>query len=711
MTSRLDRRRRPFPLTPRGGSDDRHSYPDPDMPPGVATTAILASSTVAEGHESSEITTGAETMTWSTSETSSMANDDDDDDDDESEMGGRTSGEVAEDYKDGTRRTISAHVYRRRRILLDDATGVVHPSAMNDVNASDCLDNDFFALISDHVDDESNDGPTLTGIGMPRRQFATWVHYYLTHMTSDGEVGTSSTTSSSTIVASTTTTAAAPTTFAEADAVMREERALALDEILRHVATRELDWNEEDDDDDDDANAEDGGIEVGVGGNDEGGISMPSFAKQRREQREAILRYWIGGRLICEHTNLLSNSRRRRRSHQSIDDGVCNNTDEIRLQDVATDDDEGTDPSKGSMSNSALRKFIEKEYGSEDARLIMARTLLQKSEIEQLKTFESFLGWFRMRFPYYHDACDSCGASCKDDPHRDRPAPTLVEYEDGVQPDKKEGGIVENAPLNSADDAVEDDEDTFSFLGYVHPTPIERRYGHASRTELYRCRSCDSYTRFPRYNRAAFVMDSRRGRCGEYSMLLYRMLRALGYDGVRWVVDWADHVWVEIWLGGGRADDIGDRPDEEPGRWVHLDPCEAAVDNPLLYESWGKNQTYIVAFHDPFYVGDSRGGGAAAAVSVDFDDESSSKYGVSWKISGNTTASPAMTSTKNKRRRWFFPVEDVTRQYTSDEIHVIEERRGINDTVVSRAIDEAANSLVDMLQRSMRGAASRNSDP
>jgi hypothetical protein len=316
-----------------------------------------------------------------------------------------------------------------------------------------------------------------------------------------------------------------------------------------------------------------------------------------------------------------------------------------------------------------------------------------------------------MRFPYYHDACDSCGASCKDDPHRDRPAPTLVEYEDGVQPDKKEGGIVENAPLNSADDAVEDDEDTFSFLGYVHPTPIERRYGHASRTELYRCRSCDSYTRFPRYNRAAFVMDSRRGRCGEYSMLLYRMLRALGYDGVRWVVDWADHVWVEIWLGGGRADDIGDRPDEEPGRWVHLDPCEAAVDNPLLYESWGKNQTYIVAFHDPFYVGDSRGGGAAAAVSVDFDDESSSKYGVSWKISGNTTASPAMTSTKNKRRRWFFPVEDVTRQYTSDEIHVIEERRGINDTVVSRAIDEAANSLVDMLQRSMRGAASRNSDP
>lgn len=30
--------------------------------------------------------------------------------------------------------------------------------------------------------------------------------------------------------------------------------------------------------------------------------------------------------------------------------------------------------------------------------------------------------------------------------------------------------------------------------------------------------------------------------------------------------------------------------------WVHVDPCEAAVDEPLLYQSWGKNQTFILAF-------------------------------------------------------------------------------------------------------------------
>jgi len=32
------------------------------------------------------------------------------------------------------------------------------------------------------------------------------------------------------------------------------------------------------------------------------------------------------------------------------------------------------------------------------------------------------------------------------------------------------------------------------------------------------------------------------------------------------------------------------------GSWIHLDPCEAAVNEPLIYEGWGKNQTYIFAF-------------------------------------------------------------------------------------------------------------------
>ena len=31
---------------------------------------------------------------------------------------------------------------------------------------------------------------------------------------------------------------------------------------------------------------------------------------------------------------------------------------------------------------------------------------------------------------------------------------------------------------------------------------------------------------------------------------------------------------------------------------MHLDPCEAAVDEPLIYQGWGKNQTYLLAFTD-----------------------------------------------------------------------------------------------------------------
>jgi hypothetical protein len=32
------------------------------------------------------------------------------------------------------------------------------------------------------------------------------------------------------------------------------------------------------------------------------------------------------------------------------------------------------------------------------------------------------------------------------------------------------------------------------------------------------------------------------------------------------------------------------------GEWVHLDPCEAAVGENLIYQGWGKKQTFIFAF-------------------------------------------------------------------------------------------------------------------
>eukprot|EP00614_Pseudopedinella_elastica_P024455 CAMPEP_0172635108 /NCGR_PEP_ID=MMETSP1068-20121228/197659_1 /TAXON_ID=35684 /ORGANISM="Pseudopedinella elastica, Strain CCMP716" /LENGTH=109 /DNA_ID=CAMNT_0013447219 /DNA_START=123 /DNA_END=452 /DNA_ORIENTATION=+ len=63
-------------------------------------------------------------------------------------------------------------------------------------------------------------------------------------------------------------------------------------------------------------------------------------------------------------------------------------------------------------------------------------------------------------------------------------------------------------------------------------------------------------------------------------MCALAIFESLGYKA-RWIVDWADHLWVEVLVAG---------------KWVHCDPCEASVNEPLLYQGWGKNQTYIIAF-------------------------------------------------------------------------------------------------------------------
>lgn len=64
-----------------------------------------------------------------------------------------------------------------------------------------------------------------------------------------------------------------------------------------------------------------------------------------------------------------------------------------------------------------------------------------------------------------------------------------------------------------------------------------------------------------RYVAVSKVLETRRGRCGEYSVLMMRLLEVLGYS-CRWVVDWSDHVWVEARVGG---------------KWVHIDPCEVCT--------------------------------------------------------------------------------------------------------------------------------------
>ena len=226
----------------------------------------------------------------------------------------------------------------------------------------------------------------------------------------------------------------------------------------------------------------------------------------------------------------------------------------------------------------------------------VAPSKLGTQSLEQQKQgWQVFLDWFRHEFPYFYDRCEHCGATGNKD-------------------------------------------DESPFVGYLTPTAAEKE-GKATRTELYQCQECHRYTRFPRYNSLSYVLEHRRGRCGEYSMVLVRFLRALGHES-RWVIDWADHVWAEVKVGE---------------QWIHLDPCEAAVDHNYLYQGWGKKQTYILAFYAP--------------------------------LSGSAPL---------KDVPW---VEDVTHLYTSDQKDEIFQRRDDSEDDVRQAMEKALQKLEERLKR------------
>lgn len=112
--------------------------------------------------------------------------------------------------------------------------------------------------------------------------------------------------------------------------------------------------------------------------------------------------------------------------------------------------------------------------------------------------------------------------------------------------------------------------------------------------ELRLCKDCKDTSAFFEYSRfhgplALFDTKKNRkslmGQCEEFSRAGHALLALLGYE-TRYVLDFTDHVWIEVRV-----------PKGEKGTWIHADPSEGVMDNPLMYEKgWGKQLTMIFAF-------------------------------------------------------------------------------------------------------------------
>jgi Transglutaminase-like superfamily len=135
--------------------------------------------------------------------------------------------------------------------------------------------------------------------------------------------------------------------------------------------------------------------------------------------------------------------------------------------------------------------------------------------------------------------------------------------------------------------------DNMEARGSRGPVTAAERHGAASRVEVYRCTTCHVESTFPRYNNVQTLYEisgqgdaKTPGRCGEYANLFGFYCRALGLE-TRFILDWTDHVWVEVLLRCST---------DEAEQWCMIDSCEGVLHEYSMYErGWGKELNYVVA--------------------------------------------------------------------------------------------------------------------
>jgi transglutaminase-like putative cysteine protease len=116
-------------------------------------------------------------------------------------------------------------------------------------------------------------------------------------------------------------------------------------------------------------------------------------------------------------------------------------------------------------------------------------------------------------------------------------------------------------------------------------TLLERKYTLVELLDWIHEKVSWSDNEMERHSDPLEILAYGKGRCGEFSILFTALCLANGYRA-RLILDMTDHVWTEVW-------------EEAENRWVHVDPSEKRVDDPLMYErDWKKSLSNVYAFEN-----------------------------------------------------------------------------------------------------------------